>query len=146
MHLYINFHKLALTQGSSYIKLPEWIAKKKAVLNLKSNDEQCFKWAVIVALHHKEIAKDPQRISKLQHYEDQYNWNKLEFPLAIQKIAKFEKNNPGTAVNVLFKNKESIYAARRSELNGKCSKQVNLLMIVDGGNRQYTTSPGFYPR
>ena len=27
MHLYINFHRLALTRGSSYNKLPEWIKK-----------------------------------------------------------------------------------------------------------------------
>ena len=25
MHLYINFHRLALTRGSSYTELPEWI-------------------------------------------------------------------------------------------------------------------------
>ena len=47
MHLHINFHKLALTRGSSYIKLPEWIARKKTVINPKNNNEKCFKWAVI---------------------------------------------------------------------------------------------------
>ena len=31
MHLHRSFHRLALTQGSSYIKLPERMAKKKAV-------------------------------------------------------------------------------------------------------------------
>ena len=82
--------------------------------------------------------KDHQRISKLQHNEDQHNWNELEFPLAIQKIGKFERNNPGIAVNVLFNKKQSIYTARRSELNGKCSKQVTLLMVVDGEDRHYT--------
>ena len=35
-------------------------------------------------MHDEEIAKDPQRISKLQHYKNQHNWNGLEFPLAIQ--------------------------------------------------------------
>ena len=40
---------------------------------------------------------------------------------------------------MLFKKKKkSIHTARRSELNGNCSKQVNLLMIVDGENRHYT--------
>ena len=119
MHLHINFHRLVLTRGSSYMKLPEWIAKKKAVINPKNNDEKCFKWAVIAALHHEDIKKDHLRISKLQHHEDQYNWNGLEFPLEIQKIGKSEKNNPGIAVNVLFNKKKSIYTARRSELNGK---------------------------
>ena len=41
----------------------------------KNNDEECFKWAVIATLHHEEIWNNPQRISKLQHHEGQYNWN-----------------------------------------------------------------------
>ena len=39
---------------------------------------------------------------------------------------------------MLFNKKESIYTARRSELNGKCKKQVTLLMIVDGENKRHT--------
>ena len=35
VHLHINFHRLALIRGNSYMKLPEWIAKKKAVINKK---------------------------------------------------------------------------------------------------------------
>ena len=60
--------------------------------------------------------------------------------MAIQKVSKFERNNPGIAVNVLFNNmkNENKYAARRSELNGKCKKQVNLLMVVDGEMRHHT--------
>ena len=137
MYLPINCHKLELTRGSCNIKLPEWIARKKADINLKKNDEKCFTWVVLAALHQEEIAKDAQHISKLQHYEDQYNWNAIKFPLAIQKIGKFEKKNPGIAVNVLFNKKESIYTACRSDLNGRCCKQVNLLMIVEGANRHY---------
>ena len=137
MHLYFNFHKFTLTWGSSYTELPEWIVKKKAVINPKNKYEQCFKWAVIAALHHEEIAKDPQCISKLQRYEHQYSWNGLDFSLVIQKIGKFEKNNSGTAINVLFNNKKDMYKAWRSEFTGKSSKQAKLLMIVDGENRHY---------
>ena len=141
MHLYINFHRLVLTRGSAYIELPEWLKSKKAVINLQNKDEECFKWAVIEALHHEEIKHHPERISLLRPYENQYNWKGLEFPVSIKKIDKFEKNNPGIAVNVLFSNKKMkiyIYTARRSERNVKCKKQVNLLMIVDGEKRHYT--------
>ena len=71
MHLHINFQLLALIRGSFYTELPEWIAKKTAVINRKSNNEQCC--AVNAALHHEEIATCPQQISKLQRYYDQYN-------------------------------------------------------------------------
>ena len=33
MHLYINFHRLVLTRGSSYTELPKSIKNKKAVIN-----------------------------------------------------------------------------------------------------------------
>ena len=132
MHLYISFHKLALTRCGSYTELPKSISLKKAAINPKNTDEKCFKWAFIVALHNKEIKKDPQRNSKLERYKNKYNWQRFEFPLAIQKIGKFEKSILDIAVNVLFNSMKGIHTAGRSELYGKCSKQVKLLLTVDG--------------
>lgn len=63
--LHMDFHKLRLTRGSSYIELPVKISRKKAIINPKNEDKGCFKWSVIAALHHEEIGRDPQRISKL---------------------------------------------------------------------------------
>ena len=100
MHLDINFHRLTLTRGSSFIELLEWIKTKKAVINPQNKDEECFKWAVIAALHHEDIKKDYQRISRLRSYENQHNWKGFEFPVSIKKIDNFERNNPGIAVNV----------------------------------------------
>ena len=137
IHLYINFHKLALTRGSSYIELPKWIKSKKVVINPQNKDEECFKWAVIAALHHNETKNKIERITLLRPYKKQYNWKEVEFPVSIKKIDKYEKNNPGVAVNVLLSKKKSqnIYTVLRSERNVKCKKQVNLLMIEDGEKR-----------
>ena len=65
IHLDINFHELQLTRGSSYIELPKWISLKKAVINPKNprDDEECFKWAILAALHHEEIKQNPERVS-----------------------------------------------------------------------------------
>ena len=146
MHLYIKFHRLALTRGSSYIELPKWLKSKKAVINRQNKDEECFKWAVIAALHHEEIKKDQQHISRLRPYENQYNWKGLEFSVPIKKIDKFERNNLEIPLNVLFSNKKiqkkNICTVHRSGRNVKCKKQVNLLMIVDGEKRHYTTIKG----
>ena len=107
MHLYINFHRLVLTQSSSYIELPEWLKSKKAMINPQNKYAECFKWAVIAELHHEEIKLHPERISLLKPYENQYNWEGLEFPVWIKEINKSEKNNPGMTVNVLLSNKKS---------------------------------------
>ena len=124
MHLYINFHRLVLTRGSSYNELPDWMKSKKAVINSQNKDEECFKWAVIPALHYEDIKHHPERISLLRSYEKRYNWKGLEFRVSIKKIDKFEKNSPGIAINVLFSNKknQNIYTARRSERNVNCKK------------------------
>ena len=143
MHLHISCLKWALTKGSSCADLQEWIVKKKAVINPKFNNIGCLERAVIAPLHQKEIDHHTERSSLLQHYEDQYIWWELEFPLAIKKN-RFEKNNSNITENVQFKNgkhidsKKSIYT-HESELNSNCSEQVNVLMIPNWENRHYTT-------
>lgn len=54
-----------LIQGSCYRELAKWIAMKKVVTNLKDNDEQCLKWAVIAVLLHEDIGNNSERMSKL---------------------------------------------------------------------------------
>ena len=49
LYLDTNFHHLNLTRGSSYLPIPDWLVRKKAIINLHNNDEECFKWAVITA-------------------------------------------------------------------------------------------------
>ena len=110
MRMFIKFHRLVLTRGSSYIQLPKRIKSKKTVINPQNKDEECFKWAVIGTLHHEEIKHNPETISLLRYYEKQYNWKRLEFPVLIKKIDKLERKNPGITVNVLFSNnKKSKY-------------------------------------
>ena len=87
MHLDIDFHQLQLTRGGSHIELPDWIASKKAVINPKNKDEECFKWAVIAALHHEEIDVHPERIAKLKPFVERYNWEGLNFPIDYRKIS-----------------------------------------------------------
>ena len=87
MHLYIKFHRLVLTRGSSYNELPKWIKSKKTVINPEKNHEERFKWAAIAAIHHE----DHQRISKLDPCENQYNWEVLEFPVLINKMISLKR-------------------------------------------------------
>ena len=37
--------------GSSYIPLPAFLVAKKAIVNLKNEDDECFKWAITRALN-----------------------------------------------------------------------------------------------
>ena len=81
IHMDIDFHRLNLTRGSSYLPLPEWLAKKGAIINPKNSDMECFKWAVITAMKWKDIGDHPEKISKLRRYEDDFDWGEMKFPL-----------------------------------------------------------------
>ena len=40
--------------GSFYIELPKFIGDKKAIVNVKNNDQYCIIWAVLSALYSVE--------------------------------------------------------------------------------------------
>ena len=58
LYLEVNFHQLNLMRGSSYLPLPDWLVRKKAIVNPHNDDEECFKWSVIAA--ENVGMKDPQ--------------------------------------------------------------------------------------
>ena len=137
LHLHIDFHKLNLTRGSSYIALPDWISKKKAGINPKNEDQECFKLAVTVVLNHGEISNHPERISNIKPYTNNYNWTRLEFLVAVNKINRSEKYNPSIAVNVLAIGKgKELYVCRRSKHFNR-EQAVNLLLLEDKEKRHY---------
>ena len=113
LFLDVNFHQLNLTRSSSCLPLPYQLANKRAVINPKNeNDNKCFKWAVIAALHYVDIKSHPEHISNLRKYVDNYDWSK--FPLSVKGISEFEKKND-VIVDVLGveKKKEGIYSKKK---------------------------------
>ena len=78
--LYYNLNKISLSRGGSYIDSPEWLKNKKATINPKNNDDKCFQYAVTVALNYENIKNNPERISKIKRFIDQYNWKEINFP------------------------------------------------------------------
>ena len=43
LFLDFNFHRLNFTRGNSYLLPPEWVVKKKAIINPQNDDKECFK-------------------------------------------------------------------------------------------------------
>ena len=121
--------------GSSYIKLPESLANKKAVINLNNKDNQCFMWAVTRALH---PAKDnPGRIDKnLIKSTENFNSDGITFPVDLKQIDRFEKQNPTISVNVFGYEKKKVTILRKTE-NYKRENIVDLLIISKGEVQHY---------
>ena len=52
-----HIHKTSLKRGNSYIKSPEWVASKKAIMNPKNVDNRCFEYSIVATLLHYVIKK-----------------------------------------------------------------------------------------
>ena len=97
INLEININKLEIGNGSSYIKLPDFISKKHACINVKNNDQACFYWAIVSALFPSK--KHQELPSTYPYYKSVLNTQNLQLPMPLHEISKFEKNND-ISVNV----------------------------------------------
>ena len=121
----------------SELNSPGWLIGKKETIIKGAND---FEDALDDALDYQTIAKKtPERISKLKHYINKYNWKGIDFPAGPKDWVKFEKNNKTIALKVFYilRNTKTISVAYRSEYNNKRKKQVILLMISNGKKQHY---------
>ena len=123
LYLDVNFYQLNLMRGSSYLPLPDWLVRKKAIVNTHNNDEECFKWSVITV--ENVGMKDPQRVSNLRKFKDNYDWSRLEFPVSIKDIGKFENRN-NISVNVFAVEGRDVHIHRKGQRVGR------EILFVDG--------------
>ena len=68
LHLDVNFHQLNLTTGISYLPQPDFIAKRKVVINPQNGDKEGFKWAIIAVDKWIDIDSHPERVSNLREF------------------------------------------------------------------------------
>jgi hypothetical protein len=88
-HLDLYIDRYSPINASSYIDLSKIIKNKKAVINVKNtNDNECFKWSILAALH--PVDKNPQRLSNYIEFKDELNFNNIEFPVQYDDYKKFE--------------------------------------------------------
>ena len=59
-------------KGFSYIPLPNFIMRKKAIINMENKDDKCFIWSILRYLHPRE--KHSTRINDLREYEIDLNF------------------------------------------------------------------------
>ena len=133
LYMDMDFHRLNSTRGSSYIPLPDWLTKKKAIINPRNSDMECFKWAVIAATKWEEIDRDCQRISKLRRYENDFDWDGIEFPVSFRDIKRFESGNEIT-INILAVEDKKVYICRKGK---EYTRSANLILITDGNRKHY---------
>ena len=73
MSLDLHIVKYEPLGSSSYIPLPAFLAAKKWIINLRNEDDECFKWAITRTLN--QVENHPERVDrKLPEASKVLNW------------------------------------------------------------------------
>ena len=130
----IHLNKYEPLSGSSYIPLPKVLQSKKAIVNVKNEeDNECFKSSITTAMYPAE--NHPEKICKqLKENSEKFNWDGINFPASFKDIDKFDKLNPSISINVSSYEQE-VYPLRITKKAN--DKTVNLLLISKGENQHY---------
>ena len=137
---YLNVVKYEPMKGSSYIKLPTELRNSaKGLINMKNEDNECFRWCHIRHLNPQD--KYPQRIKKSDKaFIENLNYSGIEFPVTTKQYNKIEKQNE-ININVFGyeeKQKYPIYVSKE-----KYEDCMNLLLITENENKHYVLIKDF---
>jgi len=144
VNLTIHMARYRPLKDSSYIPLPIKLRSKHAIINIKTKDNKCFMWSVLAALY--PVQRNGERVWKYKDHESDLNFKDISFPVKMDDIPKFEKQNK-LSVNVFRYEKNEVFPIHVTR--NRYERHVNLLMISDHKkshfcwikdlNRYYTT-------
>ena len=137
---YLNIVQYQPMKGSSYIKLPQELRNSaKGLINMKNEDNECFRWCHIRHLNPQD--KNPQRIKKSdKEYINKLDYSGIEFPVTTKHYNKIEKQNE-ININVFgYENKEPYPIHLSKE---KYENHMELLLITEDKNKHYVLIKDF---
>ena len=136
---HLNIANYSPLKGSSYIELPPEIKKSKGLINIKNEDNECFRWCHIRHLNPQN--KNPQRITKTdKNFIKQLDYSNIEFPVTVKQINKIEKQN-NIRINLFGyeeKQKFPIYISQE-----KFQDHLELLLINKDKKNHYVLVKNF---
>ena len=60
--------------------IQRWLKSKRVTINPKNENDNCLQYAIIIALNHQNIENHPEKISNIEPFINQYNWEDIDFP------------------------------------------------------------------
>ena len=137
---YLNIVKYKPIKGSSYIQLPyELRNSAKGLINMKNEDNECFRWCHIRHINPQE--KYPQRIKKVDKpYIEKLDYSGVEFPVSVKHYNKIEKQNSINISVFGYEDKQPypIYVSKE-----KYEDHMELLLITENENKHYVLIKDF---
>ena len=127
IELVVPFARYEPLRGSSFMPLPTKLQNKKAIVNMKNEDNECFKWCVTRALNQGKA--HPERVTEeLRQEAKKLDWSGIEFPMALQNINNFERRNPEIAIFVFGFDGNNVFPLRKPKEKGTV---IDLLLLTE---------------
>ena len=76
------------------------LEKKKATVNVKNEDQNCFLYAILAAQNYDRIQRNRERVNNYHHLLCTLKYDKSWMPMKLVNIPKFESRNPGFGINI----------------------------------------------
>ena len=137
---YLNVTLYKPLNGSSYIELPTELRNpKKGLINIKNQDNECFRWCHIRMVN--PTNKHPERVKKEdKEMIEKLDYSGIEFPISKKDYNKIEKKN-GIRVNVFGYENKQPFPIHISKEDFKM--ELNLLLLDSDGKKHYVLIKDF---
>lgn len=83
-----NFARYTPLTGSGFVELPPYLARKKAIVNVRNIDNRCFGYALLAALC---PINNPQRPQSYENAFSEHHLDGLEYPIALDDLETVEQ-------------------------------------------------------
>lgn len=125
----VNYSPL---KGSSFVELPHKLKRSTCLLNIRNMDQKCFLWSCLASIH----PLDSPLVSDYEPFEHELNMSDMHYPITIDQITKFEKQNPSVSVNVFTFEDKDVLPLRITQCQQRLC-HINLLLIQSEDNSHY---------
>ena len=137
----IHYDKYDPTRAGRYIELPEWIKLKTAWINIKNQDQKCFRYCIQSVAYDKRSKHHPE---EMFHYnklkDDILNWDGVHFPAGNRDIDRFEENNKIVSINVFEPDdclNDNKIILHRGTKNRNAKYEIDLLKVLNEDNNYH---------
>ena len=103
------------------------LEKKKASLNVKNEDLNCFLYAILATQNYDNIKVHRERANNYHHLLCTLKYEKSWMPMKLVNIPKFESRNPGFGIN--------IFTYTENDTNDTYFKHPNVDIIYRAKNK-----------
>ena len=120
--------------GSTFIPLPQTLALSNSILNIENEDEKCFLYCVLASLHPQQAL--PEHPQLYEPYVHEVVMTGIQYPVSINDIPKFEKQNENISINVFSFEDGSIVPMRVTNYSNRLH-HVDLLWLKSADTSHY---------